>query len=155
MARRELKLFSRVDGEIGLRQVGCDERQGGEHGAAEVNDRPGPIRIPHLSRERISTGGPRSVACGHISYIISIILKMMSGTDAVTSIPVHQSTLRALRGSKTANQTWDDFLLALADDFISPSLRADLDRRLRSERIVAGADMKKEFAAWRRRRART
>jgi hypothetical protein len=80
---------------------------------------------------------------------------MMSGIDAVTSIPVHQSTLRALRGSKTANQTWDDFLLALADDFISPSLRADLDRRLRTERIVAGADMKKEFAAWRRRRART
>lgn len=80
---------------------------------------------------------------------------MMADPDAVTSIPVHQSTLRALRGTKMANQTWDDFLLALADDFISPSLRADLDRRLRSESIVRGADMKKEFAAWRRQRART
>ena len=80
---------------------------------------------------------------------------MMSESDAVTRIPVHQSTLRALRATKTANQTWDDFLLALADDFISPSLRADLDRRLRSERIVRGADMKKEFAAWRRQRARS
>jgi len=79
---------------------------------------------------------------------------MMESVDLITSIPVHQSTLRALRGAKTAEQTWDDFLLALADDYIPPSLRADLDRRLASERIVSGAEMKREFAAWRRRRAR-
>jgi hypothetical protein len=79
----------------------------------------------------------------------------MAATDTVTSIPVHQSTLRALRGTKMADQTWDDFLLALADDFISPSLRADLDRRLQSEPIIPGAEMKRQFAAWRRRRARS
>jgi hypothetical protein len=80
---------------------------------------------------------------------------MMAETDAVTSIPVHQSTLRALRSTKMADQTWDDFLLALADDFIPPPLRADLDRRLRSERVIPGAEMKREFEAWRRRRARS
>jgi hypothetical protein len=80
---------------------------------------------------------------------------MMSTSDAVTSIPVHQSTLQALRGTKMADQTWDDFLLALADDFISPSLRSELDRRLRTERIIPGAEMKREFAEWRRQRGRT
>jgi hypothetical protein len=80
---------------------------------------------------------------------------MMSASDTVTSIPVHQSTLQALRGAKMADQTWDDFLLALADDFISPALRSDLDRRLRAERIIPGAEMKREFAEWRRQRGRT
>lgn len=78
---------------------------------------------------------------------------MMANSDAVTSIPVHKSTLRALRGTKMANQTWDDFLLSLADDFISPSLKEDLDRRLRSDGVVPGSEMKAEFAAWKRRRA--
>ena len=79
---------------------------------------------------------------------------MMASEDLVTSIPVHQSTLRALRGAKTADQTWDDFLMALADDYIAPSLRAELNRRLATERVIFGAEMKREFAAWRRQRAR-
>ena len=79
---------------------------------------------------------------------------MMAGEDLVTSIPVHHSTLQALRGAKTADQTWDDFLMALADDYISPPLRVELNRRLASERIVSGAEMKREFVAWRRHRAR-
>ena len=41
---------------------------------------------------------------------------MMAADVHFTSIPIHHSTLRALRGVKTADQTWDDFLLALADD---------------------------------------
>jgi len=82
-------------------------------------------------------------------------MSMMASEDLITSIPVHQSTLRALRGAKTADQTWDDFLMALADDYISPSLRAELDRRFASERIVSGAEMKREFASWRRHRAGT
>lgn len=84
---------------------------------------------------------------------MSIISTMMPTPDRVTSIPVHQSTLRALKGTKMANQTWDDFLLALADDFIAPSLQAELNRRLRTERVVSGAVMKREFAERRRRRA--
>lgn len=82
-----------------------------------------------------------------------IIMKMMTTEDSVTSIPVHQSTVRALRGVKSADQTWDDFLMALADDYLSPTLKRELDRRLRSEEIIPGADMKREYFEWRRRRA--
>ena len=83
------------------------------------------------------------------------IMVMMSSPDVTTSIPVHQSTLRALRSAKMADQTWDDFLLALADDYIPPALKRDLDRRLRSERIVPGSEMKREYAEGRRRRGPT
>ncbi|MFZ0699920.1 MAG: hypothetical protein WAN74_07030 [Thermoplasmata archaeon] len=79
----------------------------------------------------------------------------MATPDQLTSIPVHRSTLKALRGAKMADQTWDDFLLALADDYISPTMKADLDRRLRTERIVRGAEMKAEFEQWRRERGRS
>lgn len=88
-------------------------------------------------------------------YIMMTISSVMAEIDAVTSIPVHQSTLRALRGAKMADQTWDDFLLALADDYLAPSQRAELDRRLKTEKIVRGADMKAEFLEWRKRRARS
>jgi len=82
------------------------------------------------------------------------IVEMMSTPDTVTSIPVHQSTLRALRGAKMADQTWDEFLLSLADDYIAPSLRTDLNRRLRKEKVVSGSEMKAEFSEWRKRRGR-
>lgn len=71
-----------------------------------------------------------------------------------TSIPVHRSTLRALRGVKTAEQTWDDFLMALADDYISPVLKRELDRRLATEEVVPGAAMKREYSKWRRGRGK-
>jgi hypothetical protein len=44
--------------------------------------------------------------------------------------------------------------MSLADDFISPPLKFDLDRRLRSERVIPGAEMKREFREWRKRRGR-
>ena len=79
-------------------------------------------------------------------------MKMMSDRGSVTSIPVHQSTLTALRSAKSADQTWDDFLLALADDYIAPGLKRELDRRLKTEPIVPGAKMKEEYLGWRRSR---
>ncbi len=54
-----------------------------------------------------------------------------------------------------ADQTWDDFLMALADDYIAPALQADLNRRLRTERVVSGAEMKAEFEQRRGRRGRS
>lgn len=78
----------------------------------------------------------------------------MSTPDAVTSIPVHQSTLRALRSAKMADQTWDEFLMLLADDFISPAVKVDLDRRLKIERVISGAEMQREYSDWRKRRGR-
>ncbi len=80
---------------------------------------------------------------------------MMATEDPVSSIPVHRSTIHALQGVKTAGQTWDDFLMALADDYLSPSLKRELDRRLDTDEVVSGASMKREFEDWRRRRGRT
>lgn len=86
--------------------------------------------------------------------ITMAITKMMATSDSTTSIPVHKSTLNALRSAKSAAQTWDDFLLALADDYIPPALRRELDRRLTSDPIVSGSEMKREFQRWRRLRAK-
>jgi hypothetical protein len=82
------------------------------------------------------------------------LYRSMATTDPLTSIPVHQSTMRALRGAKMADQTWDGFLLALADDYLSPALKRELDLKRRTDRIISGAEMKKEFQEWRRRRGR-
>jgi len=51
-----------------------------------------------------------------------------------------------------ADQTWDEFLLALADDYIAPSLKAELDRRLKTEKVIPGSEIKAEYTEWRKRR---
>jgi len=75
---------------------------------------------------------------------------MMASADPVTSIPVHRSTLQLLQRVKTAAETWDDFLISLTDDYISPALKAELDRRLGVEPIISGRDAKREFLEMRR-----
>jgi hypothetical protein len=79
------------------------------------------------------------------------MIAMMAGTDAITSIPLHQSTLRVLQRVKSAAETWDEFLINVTDDYLSPSLRAELDRRLKSDRIVTGAQARREFMEHRKR----
>jgi hypothetical protein len=69
----------------------------------------------------------------------------MTSGDAVTSIPLHQSTLRVLQRVKSAAETWDEFLINLTDDYLSPALRAELDRRLMADRVVTGAEARREF----------
>ena len=76
---------------------------------------------------------------------------MMSATDTVTSIPLHRSTLIVLQRVKSAAETWDEFLINLTDDYLSPSLRAELDRRLKTDRIVAGTEARREFREQRKR----
>jgi len=76
---------------------------------------------------------------------------MMPATDAITSIPLHQSTLRVLQRVKSAAETWDEFLINVTDDYVSPSLRAELDRRLKSDRIVTGTAARHEFREQRKR----
>lgn len=79
------------------------------------------------------------------------MMVMMATSDPVTSIPVHRSTLRVLQRVKSAAETWDEFLEALTDDYISPALRSELDERLKREGIVSGARAKQEFKEQRRR----
>jgi hypothetical protein len=79
------------------------------------------------------------------------MMTMMPATDAITSIPLHQSTLRVLQRVKSAAETWDEFLINVTDDYLSPSLRAELDRRLKPDRIVTGAAARREFLELRKR----
>lgn len=55
-------------------------------------------------------------------------------TDALSSIPVHSSVIRRLRSLKTANQTWDDFLLDMAEDYAPEAWYSEIERR-RSEGV--------------------
>jgi hypothetical protein len=82
---------------------------------------------------------------------MSTMMTMMPATDAITSIPLHQSTLRVLQRVKSAAETWDEFLINVTDDYLSPSLRAELDRRLKPDRIVTGAAARREFLELRKR----
>lgn len=56
---------------------------------------------------------------------------IMAGSKGVTSITVHTEVLEKLQDRKTANQTWDDFLLALLEDYVPRSWVEELERRAR------------------------
>ena len=76
---------------------------------------------------------------------------MMATTDPVTSIPLHRSTLRLLQQVKNAAETWDDFLITLTDDYLSPAMQAELDSRLKRDAIVSGERAEREFKGPKRR----
>jgi hypothetical protein len=82
---------------------------------------------------------------------MAIMMTMMTATDAITSIPLHRSTLRVLQRVKSAAETWDEFLINVTDDYLSPALRSELDRRLKSDRIVTGTEARRVFAEQRKR----
>ena len=79
------------------------------------------------------------------------MMVMMVEGDATTSIPLHQSTLRVLQRVKSAAETWDEFLINLTDDCLSPALRAELDRRLVTDRIVTVTEARRQFEESRKR----
>ena len=68
----------------------------------------------------------------------------MPTQDPLTSISVRSSTVRLLQELKTGAQTWDDLLRVMAQDYVSPTAQAQLERQLRTERIVSGAEVLKE-----------
>lgn len=76
---------------------------------------------------------------------------MMPAADSVTSIPVHRSTLRVLQQVKGAAESWDEFLITITEDYLSPSLRSKLDRRLKADRVVTGEEARRVFRKTRRR----
>ena len=62
-------------------------------------------------------------------------------TERLTTIPVHSNVVRQLRSLKTADQTWDDFLLDMAEDYTPPGWYAEMERRRQSGIDVDGADV--------------
>lgn len=52
-------------------------------------------------------------------------------SNAITTIPVHSDVVRRLRSLKTADQTWDDLLLEMAEDYVPRFWVEELERRAR------------------------
>lgn len=59
--------------------------------------------------------------------------------NSVTTIPVHSDVLRRLRTLKTADQTWDEFLLEMARDYVPPGWYAEMERRRQEGVDIASA----------------
>ena len=114
-------------------------------------------RIPYRAEDRPPVNCCPFVRLGTRSsehpYTMIVMMTIVPTSDAITSIPLHRSTLRVLQQVKSAAETWDEFLINVTDDYLSPSLRAELDRRLVTDRVVTGAEARREFEE-RRRRAR-
>ncbi len=62
-------------------------------------------------------------------------------TNTLTTIPVHSDVVRRLRSLKTADQTWDDFLLEMAEDYVPPGWYAEMERRRRAGQDVPGKEV--------------
>lgn len=59
--------------------------------------------------------------------------------DTLTSIPVHSEVVRRLRALKTADQTWDTFLIEMAADYVPPGWYHEMERRRKEGEDVPGS----------------
>jgi hypothetical protein len=59
-------------------------------------------------------------------------------SNPLTSIPVHSDVVRRLRSLKTADQTWDEFLLEMAEDHVPAGWYAEVERRRTEGANIAG-----------------
>jgi len=75
-------------------------------------------------------------------------------SNTLTTIPVHAEVVKRLRTLKTADQTWDDFLLELASDYVPRSWVEELERRSRTSasKDIAGDDVFHQSRSMRRPR---
>lgn len=62
---------------------------------------------------------------------------MAAGT--LTSIALHSEVVKRLRALKTADQTWDDFLTDMAEDYTPPGWFNEMERRRRTGKDVSGS----------------
>jgi hypothetical protein len=60
-------------------------------------------------------------------------------SNHLTSIPVHADVVRRLRTLKTADQTWDDFLSEMAEDYVPPGWYGEMERRRQSGEDIPAA----------------
>lgn len=79
----------------------------------------------------------------------------MASSKGLTSITLHTDVLHRLQDLKTANQTWDDFLLELTRDYVPRAWIEELERRAREpvERDVPGDQVLRRSRARRASRA--
>jgi hypothetical protein len=67
----------------------------------------------------------------------SYMVKDMA-SNPLTSIPVHADVVHRLRTLKTADQTWDDFLIEMARDYVPAGWYEEMERRRREGDDVPG-----------------
>jgi hypothetical protein len=60
---------------------------------------------------------------------MTIKYNQVMASSPLTSIPVHSSVVRRLRSLKSADQTWDEFLTDMADDYVPPGWYDEIERR--------------------------
>ena len=79
----------------------------------------------------------------------------MASAKGPTSITLHHDVLHRLRALKTANQTWDDFLLELAREYVPRAWVDELERRAQDpvERDIPGDRVMRRSRARRAARA--
>jgi hypothetical protein len=79
---------------------------------------------------------------------------MAVASNTLTTIPVHSDVVRRLRSLKTADQTWDDFLLEMASDYVPRSWIEELERRARESTVsdTSGEEVFRRSQAARRSR---
>ncbi|MDE1820605.1 MAG: hypothetical protein KGJ23_09490 [Euryarchaeota archaeon] len=61
--------------------------------------------------------------------------------DRLSSIPAHAQVIERLQKLKTANQTWDQFLLDMAEDYVPPGWYEEMERRRHSGEDVPGSEI--------------
>lgn len=80
-----------------------------------------------------------SDAWGAIEVAIETLTGAMSA-DRLTSIPVHSRLGPELRARKAGDETWDEFLLELLEEYDPPEWLAELETRRKDGRwLPAGA----------------
>lgn len=60
-------------------------------------------------------------------------------TGTLTSIPLHSEVVKRLRALKTADQTWDDFLSEMAEDYVPLAWYSEMDRRRQVGEDISGS----------------
>ena len=71
--------------------------------------------------------------------------------NPLTTIPVHADVVRQLQKLKTANQTWDQFLLEMAEDYVPPWWFEEMERRRHTGRDFSGPTIIRRSRALARR----
>ncbi|HTP54665.1 MAG TPA: hypothetical protein VML94_06900 [Thermoplasmata archaeon] len=71
----------------------------------------------------------------------------MSGTDALTSIQVHESTRRVLELYKRPGQTYENVIEEFVEQFPPESFLKEMERRLRESPPLELTEVRRRLAA--------
>lgn len=122
---------------------------GGSAVAIGLNRRPIVLSLGEPATAAIDGGGDLysslllpSDTLGTIEVAIETLTGAMS-VDRLTSIPVDSRGLQELRARKAGDETWDEFLLELLEEYDPPEWLADLETRRREGRWLPAGELER------------